>query len=92
MAGLSLRGYEAGLARLADTKAMPSDQLDTHIDELTSLYNEAKEKKIGRQVEVASRLLTHYQFEQGLRGAAVANAALVQEAADSASFVGSTAS
>ena len=45
MAGLSLRGYEAGLARLADTKAMPSDQLDTHIDELTSLYNDAIKKK-----------------------------------------------
>ena len=73
MAGLSLQGHEAGLAQLADVSTMTNDKLEERIKELTDIYRQAIVSNIGRQAEVATRLLVHFQFEQSLRAGVTAN-------------------
>lgn len=73
MAGLSLQGYEAGLIELADPSKMTDSRLEGHIRELTDIYRQAVASNIGRQAEVATRLLIHFQFEQSQRAGGTAN-------------------
>lgn len=83
MSELSLFGHEAALADLADETKMSNDRLQMHITELEKIRTEALKYKIGRQVDVSTRLLLHFGFERSQRAGLPADmyATLVQSEA-----------
>ena len=70
MAKLSLQGHESALEEIADESIMTEGRLDMHLTELDQIWRDATAKHIGRQAEVAARLLTHFTFEKMTRDGA----------------------
>lgn len=67
MSELSLQGHESALVELVDETRMPDQRLQHHIDELEKTQASAFEHKLGRQAEMATRLLIHFRFERSQR-------------------------
>lgn len=70
MAELSLQGHESALEEIADESIMTEGRLEMHLIELDQIWRDATAKHIGRQAEVAARLLTHFTFEKMTRDGA----------------------
>lgn len=64
MSELSLYGHEDALKKATE---MTDAELSMHISELNTVNREATIARIGRQAEVASRLLAHFKFEHAQR-------------------------